>query len=138
MNKKTNTKSNLAVMVLLTAVLIAISSAGGFYFGIQIGKKQGAQAAVTQVTDLLNPLKAVSNNPAFPYTSIGKVVSVNNSAMKLRLADGTEKEILLDEKTNVSKGSKALTLEDIKVDSNVTAFTAGKGKNQLAVRVILR
>lgn len=138
MSKKTTSQASIAIIVLLVAILVVISGWGGYFLGRKVGRTEGAKTTVSEVTDLLNPVKAISSNPAFPYTTLGTVVSVNDSSMKLKLADGTEKEIMLSDKTNVTKGSTALKVSDIKKDNKVTAFTSGKGKDQLAVRVIIR
>ncbi len=129
---------SLLVIVLLGGIFSLLIGAGGYYIGYQIGKKEGARATVASVTDLLNPLKAISDNAAFPYTAIGKVSSVSKDKLTVKLPDGTEKTMALNDKTTVSNGSKILGVSDIKKDANITAFTTGKGKDLIATRVVIR
>ncbi len=135
---KSKSSRSLLIIVLLVAIFALLVGGGAYYAGFQMGKKEGARATVASVTDLLNPLKAISNNAAFPYTAIGKVASVSSKELTVKLPDGTEKTMALNEKTTVSNGSKVLGVNDIKKDANVTAFTTGKGKDLVATRVVLR
>lgn len=133
-----STFRSLLIIVLLGGIFSLLIGAGGYYIGYQIGKKEGARATVASVTDLLNPLKAISDNAAFPYTAIGKVSSVSKDKLTVKLPDGTEKSMALNDKTTVSNGTKILGVSDIKKDANVTAFTTGKGKDLIATRVVIR
>lgn len=133
-----STFRSLLIIVLLGGIFSLMVGAGGYYVGYQIGKKEGARATVASVTDLLNPLKAISDNAAFPYTAIGKVSSVSKDKLTVKLPDGTEKTMALNDKTTVSNGSKILGVSDIKKDENITAFTTGKGKDLVATRIVIR
>lgn len=139
----TNKKSsaiNRSVLntMLLVVILVVVSAGGGYAAGFQMGKKEGAKAAVKKVTDLLNPLNAVSDNPLFPQTILGKVADVSKSSITVTLANGEEKSVPLNEKTKVSQQDQAKSISDIKKDSQVTVFTTGKDKEKVANRVVIR
>lgn len=135
---KSSRNRSILNTVLLVFILIIVVGGGGYYAGFQMGKKQGAKALISQATDLLNPLKAISSNPAFPYTIIGKVTAVSEKEVSVKVPDGTVKKIALNDKTTVSTPKAVVKLSDIKKDSSVTVFTSGKGEDVVANRVIIR
>jgi hypothetical protein len=125
-------------IILLSLILILVSGGIGGFTGYQLGRRQGAKESVRKVTDLLNPFNAISNNPAFPYTVIGKVSDVSKTELNVKLPNGDGKKVVLDDKTQVSKGDKSLALSDIKKDAQVTVFTVKRNNVQVASRVIIR
>lgn len=136
--KQNNQTRSLVTIVLLVVFLTLLVGGGCFYGGYRFGKVMGTKDAVTSVTDLLNPIKAVSNNAAFPYTAIGKVDGVSKDKLTVKLADGTTKSMVINDKTAVTKSSKVVSVSEIQKNNDVTVFTTGSGKDLVAVRVIIR
>ena len=124
--------------VLLVVIVIFISAGTGYFAGYKMGQKSGAKKVVQKVTDLLNPLNAVSNNPLFPHTFVGKVTDINDNAITIKLANKEEKKVALTKTTKVSKQNKVLGIRDVKKDDQVTIFTIGKDSDTTANRVVLR
>jgi hypothetical protein len=137
-NKSFGINKGSVIIFMLVVMIVLLSAAGGFWAGNTYGQAKGKKAAVGQITDLLNPLNAISNNPAFPYTVIGKVSKVNNQKVTVKLPNGDEKSVAISDKTKVSQGSNVKTINDIKKDANITVFTIGKGSNEAASRIIIR
>lgn len=141
-NSSTNTsrrgRRDLLQTVLLVFIVVAISAGAGYLAGFQMGKREGAKAAVRKVTDFLNPLNAIADSPLTPGTLIGKVVEVNDSSIKVKLVNRDEKTVVVTDKTSVTQGDKTLNLKDVKKDADVTVLTQGKDKDQTATRIILR
>lgn len=138
-NRKNNKiRRDVFQSVLLVFIIVVISLGAGYAAGFQMGKRQGAKAAVQKVTDLINPLNAISDNPLFPSTVLGKVSAVSETSLKVKLANGKDKTIVINEKTTVTKGDKTLTLKDVTKDANVTVLTQGKDREQTATRIVLR
>ena len=129
---------SLFIIVLLITILLAGAAGAGFYFGREYGRNEGTKEAVSKVTDLLNPVNALSNNASFPYTTVGKVVKVEAKSITVKQPNGEEKTVLVSEKTKVSQGSEVKSLSDVKKDANITIFSSGKGADQVANRVIIR
>lgn len=124
--------------VLLVIIVIFISAGTGYFAGFKMGQKSGAKKVVQKVTDLLNPLNAVSNNPLFPHTFVGRVADINDNAITIKLANKEEKKVALTKTTKVSKQNKVLGIKDVKKDDQVTIFTIGKDSDTTANRVVLR
>lgn len=126
------------IIVLLVFVLVGSAAGVGFWVGNLYGQRAGTRNAVSKVTDLINPINAISNNAAFPYTVIGKVSSIGSNEITVKLPNGDEKKVAVSSKTKVSQGSEVKTLNDVKKDANITVFTTGSGSDQIANRVIIR
>ena len=138
-NRKNNKiRRDVFQSVLLVFIIVVISLGAGYAAGFQMGKRQGAKAAVQKVTDLINPINAISHNPLFPSTVLRKVSAVSETSLKVKLANGKDKTIVINEKTTVTKGDKTLTLKDVTKDANVTVLTQGKDREQTATRIVLR
>ncbi len=124
--------------MLLVVIVVALSGAIGYFAGFQMGRRQGAKDAVKKVTDLINPLNAISDNPLFPSTILGTASAVNDTSITIKQANGSTKTIVVTDKTEVTKGDKTLTYKDVKKGANVTVLTVGKDKDQTASRIVLR
>jgi len=136
--KKRIFDKGVVIIILLVTILVLLAGGAGFYAGNIYGQRKGTQAAVNKVTDLLNPLNAISSNAAFPYTVIGKVTKVSAKEVTVKLPNGEEKTVATTEKTKVTQGSDVKSLNDIKKDNNITIFTNGNGDDQVATRVVIR
>lgn len=124
--------------ILLVLIIVVISGGIGYAIGFQYGKKAGAQSLIGKVTDFLNPLNAVSDNPLFPSTTVGKVDSANASKITVVQPNGDKKNIAINSKTKITQQDKTLSVDAIKKDNPVTVFTTGKGDDLTATRIILR
>ena len=136
--KNSKIRRDVFQSVLLIFIIVVISLGAGYAAGFQMGKREGAKAAVKKVTDLINPLNAISDNPLFPGTVLGKVDSVSSTSLKVKLANGKEKTVVINEKTVVTKGDKTLSLKDVTKDASVTVLTQGRDREQTATRIVLR
>lgn len=137
-SKNQKSKRNIAQIVILALILVIISGGAGYFAGFQYGKKEGARLAVKKVTDIINPLNAVSNNPLFPSTIVGKVSAIDKKEIKVKTPNGEEKTIPLSDKTKVTKGSASLSLKEVTKDSSVTIVATGKDKDFAATRIIIK
>lgn len=135
-------KTPLALIILLVIILTAaVSGSLGFWRGAMYGKQQATKETVRTLANIANPLNLLSNNPLFPNTIVGKVSDRTNSGMSVRLINGDVKKVVFDSKTQVTKGSSTLTLNDIKKDANLTVFTRtkdNKSSTLLATRILIR
>lgn len=130
-------KKNI-IIILLVFVLISASGGIGYYFGFQVGKKQGAGELVKNVTDLLNPINAISNNSSFPFTILGSATDISSDSITVKKASGDKVKIKVDKKTAVTRNSKVIKIEEVKENEGVTVFTDGKGADQIATRIIVK
>lgn len=137
-SKRVRKQRDLLQTVLLVVIVIGMSLGVGYFAGFQMGKKEGARLAVEKVTDFINPLNAISNNPLFPSTVIGKVKSVESTSVTVALANGESKTVVVSDKTVVTKGDKTLGLKDVQKGGTVTILTQGKGSEQTAKRIVIR
>ncbi len=137
-NRGVRIRRDLLQTVLLVLIVVAISAGAGYAAGFQMGKREGGRLAVKKVTDYINPLNAISDNPLFPSTVLGEVVDITDTSIKIKQANGSEKTIVINDKTRVTKGSDSLSFKDVTKDSNVTVITTGKDKDQTATRIIIR
>ena len=124
--------------VLLVLIVVGGSVGGGYYLGFRMGEKKGAEAAINKAKDFLNPLNAISDSPIFPNTLLGKVTAVSKTSLTVKLANGTEKKVVLTDNTKYSKQDKVLANSNVAKDNQVTVFTVGKDNEQTATRVIIR
>lgn len=130
-------KKNI-IIILLVFVLVSASGGIGYYFGYKVGKKEGAGELVKNVTDLLNPINAISKNSAFPYTVIGSATKISNDSITVKKSDGESVDVKVDESTAVTRDSKVIKISDIQKDAGVTIFTNGKNGSQVATRIIVK
>jgi Na+-transporting NADH:ubiquinone oxidoreductase subunit NqrC len=137
-NRKAIIDKSAVVILLLVTIIVAGSGKYFYQRGFDKGTEQGKKDAVSNVTDILNPLNAISNSSVFPYTVIGKVTNASSTELTIKQPNGDIKKVALNDKTKVSQGTKVLSITDIKEDSSITAFTTGKDKDQVATRVVLR
>lgn len=137
---KKNAKINRSVLntILLVIIVIGASFGGGYYVGFVSGEKAGASAAINKAKDFLNPLNAISDSPIFPNTLLGKVTEVSKTSLTVKLANGTEKKVVLADNTKYSTHDKAISQTDVTKNSQVTVFTTGKDNEQTATRVVVR
>ena len=124
--------------LLLILIVITFSATIGGLIGYQFGKKAGAQATIGKVTDLLNPLNAISDNPLFPSTTVGKVYSIDGKTITVLQPNGNKKKISLSDKTKITEKDRVISTKEVKKDSSVTVFTTGKGDSTIASRVVVR
>lgn len=124
--------------MLLVIIVVVLSGGIGYFAGFQMGRRQGGKDVVKKVTDLINPLNAISDNPLFPSTVLGVASEVNDTSIKVKQPNGSEKTIIVTDKTSVTKGDKTLTYKDVKKGASVTVLTTGKDKEQTATRIVIR
>jgi hypothetical protein len=138
------TKKGLAInrsilnTLLLVILVVGLSASISGFVGYQLGKREGARLAVKKVTDFLNPLNAVSDNPLFPTTTIGKVSAISKTSVTVKQPNGSEKTIPLDSKTRVTQQDKNKSIDDVKKNTEVTVFANGKGDDTVANRIVIR
>ncbi len=137
-SKNVRIKRDILQTVLMVAIVITISAGGGYFAGFQMGKREGARLAVKKVTDFINPLNAISDNPLFPSTVLGKVSGVSDTSVKVKQTNGKEKTIIVTDKTVVTKGDKTLSIKDVEKNAPVTVLTQGKDSDQTATRIVIR
>ena len=137
-SRKAFIDKSAVIIILLVTIIVAGSGRYFYQKGFDKGTEKGKKDAVKNVTDILNPLNAISNSSVFPYTVIGKVTKASATELTIKLPNGDSKKVAMNDKTRVSQGTKVLSISDIKADSAVTAFTTGKDKDQVATRVVLR
>lgn len=137
---RNDTKRSVAPLILLSVLMLGIGAGLGYWQGYTKGKKSGVQAVTSRITNLINPLSALSNNPLLPNTVIGIVSNADSKEMTVKLANGDQKKVLLNDATVVTKEDKTIKLTDIKKGTAVTIFvkTDKKGGTQTANRVIIR
>lgn len=129
------------IIVSVSVVIALIASSGiAFYSGIQIGKKEAAKQINTKIGQFLNPLNALSSNPLFPNSVIGKVSTVNPKSITVKLINGKIETIQVSDKTLITQQTKTLKPSELKKDANVTVFTAKttNKKDLVASRIIVR
>ena len=136
--KNLRQKRDILQMILSVIIVIALSAGAGFYGGYLVGKREGARLAVKKVTDFINPFNAISDNPLFPSTVLGKITQINATSIQVQLANKSQKTIIVTDRTQVTKASKTLTIKDVKKGDQVTVLTTGKDSNQTATRIVLR
>lgn len=124
--------------VLLLFIVVAISAGVGLGVGYQLGKREGARLAVRKVTDFLNPVNAVSDNPLFPSTTVGTTTAISESSITVKMPNGKEKKIPLNKQTRVTKQDKELSVKNVAKNSQVTVFAKGRDKDLIATRIVIR
>ncbi len=137
-NRKVFIDKSAVIIILLVTIIVAGSGRYFYQKGFDKGTEKGKKDAVSNVTDILNPLNAISNSSVFPYTVIGKVTKASTTELTIKQPNGDVKKVAMNDKTRVSQGAKVLSISDIKEDSSITAFTTGKDKDQVATRIVLR
>ncbi len=130
-------KKNL-IIILLLFVLVGASGGVGYYFGHKVGKQEGSSELVQNVTDLLNPINAISKNSSFPFTLIGSAENVSDNSITVKKTDGESVKIQTNDQTAVTRNSKVISLSEVQENEGVTVFTNGKGGDQVATRIIVK
>ncbi len=146
--KRRNSLLSKKVLAPSVIVLVILALAGSFVLGYASGHKAGREASSNAfkkgLSDLLNPINALSNSPIAPNTLVGKVDSVAGSKLTVKLVNGTSKTVIVNDKTKITKGGKSIKLTDVASNSNLTVFTQKQTINSsdkdspLATRVIVR
>lgn len=134
--KKSGSKKKTVFLSLGVIVLVIIGTGIGYVAGLQKGKELAKQEITKKVTDLLNPLNALSSNPLFPNSVVGKVTTANNTEITVKQINGETKKVKIDKDTNVTKQSKSVTASDIKAENEVTVIL--KKDSDTATRIIIR
>lgn len=137
--KKSGNKKK-TFLVAFVVVLVVLAGTGiGFYAGIQTGKKMAAQEITKKVTNLLNPLNALSSNPLFPNSVVGKVTSANTNEVTIKQINGETKKVVLGASTQITKQAREVPATEIKKDTNVTVILKkDNNETNTATRVIIR
>jgi hypothetical protein len=135
-HKKSGSKTKTVLLSLAVVLLVLIGAGLGYLAGLQKGKELAKQEITKKVTDLLNPLNALSSNPLFPNSVVGKVSTANNTEITVKQINGESKKVTIDKDTQVTKQSKEVTASDIKASNDVTVIL--KKDSDTATRIIIR
>lgn len=119
-------------------LLVGLSGSVGYYIGFKKGKTEGGEAAIRKITEAINPLNLIANNPVLPGTVIGQVTAVGNNVLTVKQVNGQEKQISLSENIQVTQQSNTLDISAVKQGSQVTVFVKKEGSKELATRIIVR
>jgi hypothetical protein len=137
--KKSGGKKKTVLLSLAVIVLVLAGTGIGYVAGIQTGKKLAAQEITKKVTDLLNPLNALSSNPLFPNSVVGKVTSASAKEITVKQINGESKKVVLGTSTQITKQAKEVSASEIKKDTNVTVILKkDNNETNTATRVIIR
>lgn len=131
-------RQNLQQVVILVVCIGLLTGGLGYFVGFQLGKKEGARLAVKKVTDFINPLNALANNPLVPGSVAGTVMSIDASSIQVKDTKNKEVTIPINGRTKVTKGETAVTMKEVLKDSQVTVLTTGKDKKLVATRIVIR
>jgi len=121
-----------------TIVLVGAIAGGSFYAGTQYGKKRAQDTISQKVTQALNPLSLLSNNPLLPNSFIGSISKIDNGTITIKLATGEQKKVEVNSTAQITQQSKTLTVNDLKTDQKVTVFVKKDGDKQVATRILVR
>ncbi len=136
-HRKSN-KRHYAKSVVVITLLVGASAGIGYYTGFQKGKEQGGEAAIKKITEAINPLNLIANNPVLPGTVIGQVTEVGNNVITIKQVNGQEKRIALSESVQVTQQSNTLDISAVKQGNQVTVFVKKDGNKESATRIIIR
>ena len=146
--KRRNKLLSKQVVVPTVIVVAVLSVAGSYILGYSKGHTAGQQASSKALRDgisnLINPINALSNNPIAPYTIIGKADSISGSKLTVKMVNGTSKTVVVTDKTKITKSGKTIKLSDIANNTNLTVFTQKQDANSSdkdspnASRIIVR
>lgn len=134
----------LPVIVVVAVIVLAGTFVLGYAAGHKAGREASSNAFKKGLSDLLNPINAISNSAIAPNTIVGKVDSVAGSKLTVKLVNGTTKTVIINDKTKLTKSGKSIKLSDVASNSNLTVFTQKQTSNSsdkdnpLATRVIVR
>ncbi|MBP9813614.1 hypothetical protein KBC80_00335 [Candidatus Woesebacteria bacterium] len=103
---------------LLTLLIVAVAMAsGGFFAGM---KYQQSKGAAFRTFGAQMGRQNNGNNRGFRPTA-GQIVSIDATSMTVKLADGSTKIVLLNDKTQINKASNG-ALTDLVEDTQVAVF----------------
>lgn len=131
-------KSSKPTIIAVGILILAAVGGSSFYAGLKLGEKRGAEIVAKKITDTLNPLNLLSNNPVLPGTVVGNISQVDSQSLTLKLANGDEKKLRLTDKTQVTQQSNTLKISDLKTGQQVTVFVKQDTKKDQALRVLVR
>lgn len=139
-SKRSKSKSSVILISLGVVLLVIIGTGVGYVAGLQKGKELAKQEITKKVTDLLNPLNALSTNPLFPNSVVGKVTTANNTEITVKQINGESKKVVLDKETKITKQAKEAASSEIKAGADVTVILkkTSSDYSDTASRVIIR